>query len=673
MIKEYIFGNPFETESVVNLPKNVQIFKNDLKSFEFGKIEINSSFKCTINLDSEDKIFGLGEQTGGINKRGKIYKSWCTDDPCQTEEKESLYGAHNFIVIYSPYKKTCSAFYFDYPGKLTFDICFTFENKLIISCDIPSLKIFEITPDSENISKIKNYSVLKDVVFQFRTIIGKSYIPGFWAFGYLQSRWGYKSEKDLNEIYENHKKNGLPIDGIFLDIEYMKDYRDFTISKENFPDFKKTIQSLKEKNIHVIPIIDAGIKDCKEDSVDQEGLEKDYFVKRKDGSVFKGAVWPGIAHFPDFMQKDVRKWFGENYKILTDSGIDGFWNDMNEPAIFYSDSGLKNLCNTLSDVIKNIETTQNPTWQMKDAVLNVQNSNEDYSSFYHQVEKNVAGDFVDFEKDGKSYVNHSKIHNLYGYNMTRSAGEYLNKILPQKNLLISRASYIGMHRYSGIWTGDNSAWWSHIELCIKQLPSLNMCGFLYVGCDLGGFNCNTSRELLIRFLQLGVFTPLMRNHACIGTRNQELYAFENVEDFKSILLSHYRLIPYLYKEFVRCAEENDSFFKPLAFEFPEDKIALETEDELLLSNEILICPVYKPNQSGRVVYLPEDMKLVRMNLQNSENNEIPEIVPYKKGFHYINYGLNEVVFFLRNNSSIELVPSALSTAELNSKETVEIK
>ena len=158
-------------------------------------------------------------------------------------------------------------------------------------------------------------------------------------------------------------------------------------------------------------------------------------------------------------------------------------------------------------------------------------------------------------------VRHDQVHNLYGYNMTRAASEGLASIAPGKRfLLFSRSSCIGMHRYGGVWTGDNHSWWSHLLLNLKMLPSLNMCGFLYVGADLGGFNADTSRDLLLRWLALGVFTPLMRNHSGCDTRRQEFYQFEGPEDFRSVIETRYRLIPYLYSEYMKAALNGDMLF-----------------------------------------------------------------------------------------------------------------
>lgn len=215
--------------------------------------------------------------------------------------------------------------------------------------------------------------------------------------------------------------------------------------------------------------------------------------------------------------------------------------------------------------------------------------------------------------------------------MTRSAGEAFERISPDKRILMfSRSSYIGMHRYGGIWTGDNCSWWSHILLNLKMMPSLNMCGFLYTGADLGGFGANTTRDLLLRWLALGVFTPLMRNHAALGTREQEPYQFEHIEDFRNVIGVRYRLVPYLYSEYMKAALNDDMYFKPLAFVYPDDKLARNTEDQLMIGNEIMIAPVYTQNAIGRYVYLPEEMMFVKF-LGNG--NMFQEILP--KGIHYV--------------------------------------
>ena len=635
MVEKYVFGSPFETEAVTaQIP--AKAFAGALAC---GEISVEKGFCYQCQMSDTDVIYGLGEANRGINKRGYRYVSNCTDDPHHTEDKTSLYGAHNFIVVSG---KQHVGLFFDYPATISFDIGYTQQNLLTVSCERADLYLYVITGESAY-----------DVVKQFRKIIGTSYIAPKYAFGFGQSRWGYKTAEDIERVVRGYRDHQLPIDMVYLDIDYMQDYKDFTVNAERFPAFEQFVQKMKAEKIHLIPIIDAGVKIEKGYEIYEEGLEKGYFCKREDGSAFVAAVWPGWTHFPDVLNLDARAWFGGKYELLTSLGIDGFWNDMNEPAIFYSEEGIRALNQAVSDHVKTFGAdamVDNPDaipFEARGILERIQNNPEDYKRFYH----NVNG----------TMIRHDLVHNLYGYNMTRAAGEALRKIAPDKNMLLfSRSSYIGMHRYGGIWTGDNQSWWSHILLNLKMLPSLNMCGFLYAGADLGGFGADTTRDLLLRWLALGVFTPLMRNHTALGTREQECYQFEQIEDFRHVVGVRYRLIPYLYSVYVKAAERGEMYFRPLGFDFPNDRRAVETEDQLLLGDEAMIAPVYTQNVSGRTVYLPEEMKFVKFL---PDGTIYEEILP--QGTHYVEVALNEVPLFIRKGKCIPVVEAAQSVEAID--------
>lgn len=617
MVKRYTYGAALETDAVV------QKINPSKAEPEYGSITANNGFSFEYEMDDKDIVYGLGEANRGINKRGFFYVSNCSDDPVHTENKNSLYGAHNFIVVSG---KQNFGLFLDYPGDVRFDIGYTRQNRLQISCNDANLDLYVIDGDNAY-----------DIVKQFRKIIGKSYIPPKFAFGFGQSRWGYKTEEDFRNVVKNYRKNHIPIDMLYLDIDYMEDYKDFTISKDRFSDFQGFVDDMKADNIHLIPIIDAGVKI--EDGYDiyEEGKKNDFFCKRKDGSDFVAAVWPGWTHFPDFLNPQAREWFGGKYERLTAYGIDGFWNDMNEPAMFCTPEGVEELKGYLREFLNEEDA---PGFTIGEKVGALANNPKDYSRFYH----NVNG----------QKIRHDKVHNLYGYNMTRAAGEAFDKIAPDKRMLMfSRSSYIGMHRYGGIWTGDNQSWWSHILLNLKMMPSLNMCGFLYSGADLGGFGSDTTRDLVLRWLALGVFTPLMRNHSAIGTREQECYQFENIGDFRHVVGVRYRLLPYIYSEYMKAALNDDMYFKPLAFEYPTDSMAAQVENQLMIGNEIMIAPVYTQNALGRYVYLPEEMKFIKFLPDGSLSCEVLE-----KGHHYVDVALNEVPIFVRKGKCIPVVAAA---------------
>ena len=574
MIKKYVYGTPFPTDAVV---LDVQPSTDALPFFETDQ---QGTF--TYSLSENDIVYGLGEQIRGINKRGWQYVSWNYDNPNHHEDARSLYGAHNFIIIHGAV--TFGAF-FDYAGKMEFDIGYTKRSVMQIHAASNNLTVYIITGESE-----------KDIVKQFRKMVGRSYIPPFWAFGYGQSRWGYKTEEDIRTVAKQYQDAGIPLDSIYLDIDYMERYKDFTVDTERFPNLKGLATDMKEQGIHLVPIIDAGVKIEDGYDVYEEGVQNNYFCKNAEGGDFVGAVWPGRVHFPDFLQPKARDWFGKKYAVLTEQGIDGFWNDMNEPAIFYTEDRLADTCAEIEKLTAGNMGIQE-YFAFTGMVAGLNGNIGDYDKFYHNV-------------DGKM-VKHSEVHNLYGMNMTRSAFEALQEISPEKRtLFFSRSSYIGAHRYGGIWQGDNKSWWSHILQSMQQLPALNMAGFLFTGSDTGGFGCDTTEDLMIRWLQYSLFTPLFRNHSADGTREQELYQFSNVEAAGKMIQIRYSLIPYLYSEFLKAALNDEMMFKPLAFDFPDDAMAEQVEDQLLLGNELMIAPIYKQNAQGRYVYLPEEMMLV---------------------------------------------------------------
>ena len=626
MIRKYVYGEPFDTEAVTEKTE----IAGGMPSH--GEICTEDGFSFTLEMDEEDIVYGLGEANRGLNKRGYCYVSNCSDDPHHTEDKRSLYAAHNFIVISG---KENFGLFFDYPAKITFDIGYTRCDVLKVSCETADLNLYVI--EGEN---------AYDIVKQFRGMIGRSYIPPKFAFGFGQSRWGYTTKEDFRKVAEGYRSNQIPLDMIYMDIDYMESYKDFTLNQENFPDFPEFVREMKDQGIRLVPIIDAGVKVEEGYSVYEEGVRNNYFCKREDGSDFVAAVWPGDTHFPDVLNADARKWFGDHYRDLIDQGIEGFWNDMNEPAIFYSREGMEELKEKIRKYAEeDIETI--PVWELGAAVEGAANNPEDYKRFYHNV-------------NGKR-IRHDKVHNLFGYNMTRAAGEAFERIDPDRRfLMFSRSSYVGMHRYGGIWTGDNKSWWSHILLNLKMMPSLNMCGFLYTGADLGGFGADATRDLVLRWLALGVFTPLMRNHSALGTREQECYQFGNTDDFRGIIETRYRLVPYLYSEYMKAALNNDLYFKPLAFVYPEDDFAVRVEDQMMIGNEMMIAPVYTQNAKGRYVYLPERMKFVKFTKDNQFTEEVLE-----KGHHYVEIALNEVPLFIREGKCIPVAKTAQNVESLD--------
>lgn len=630
MVQKYRYGMPVCTDAVT-----AEIDKQEGVP-ECGKVQITDEggFLFTYTMEDDEIVYGLGETVRGINKRGFIYVNQNADQANHLEETRSLYGTHSFIVLAG--SRTIGLF-FDYPGKITFDVGYTKENLLTVACDEANLDLYVITGEGA-----------KEVVKAFRKIIGQSYIAPMWGMGYSQSRWGYVTEEDFRTVVKKHRELHIPLDAVYMDIDYMEQYKDFTVDREKFPDFKAFVEEMGAEHVHLVPIIDAAVKIQEGYDICSEGLENGYFCKDEQGKPYLTAAWPGPTYLPDVLNTKARSWFGDKYRFLIEQGIEGFWNDMNEPAIFFTEKSMERL---RENVNKFSEIPEDDVMRLAGIMdeLTHLTSPEDYKEFYHDIDGMV--------------VRHDRVHNLYGYYMTRAAGEAFERICPKKRMLmVSRSSYIGMHRYGGIWTGDNKSWWSHLLLNIKMMPSLNMCGFLFIGADLGGFGTDTTRDLLLRWLAFGVFTPLMRNHSALGTREQECYQFERTEDFAHVIGVRYRLLPYLYSEYVQAALKNEMYFRPLAFDYPDDSMAKETEDQLMLGEGLMVAPVYTQNATGRYVYLPEDMLFVKFMPDDTLYQEKME-----KGIHFVKVALNEVPMFIKKNHIVPLADSAESVAEMDTK------
>ena len=627
MIQRFSFGHPFPTQSVVlSLPA------------ESGPIPFltpdGSGWQLT--LSEQAAVYGLGEMPRGINKRGWHYIANNTDESRHSEDKLSFYGAHNFLLVRD--SSTCFGLFVDFPGKVYYDIGYSRHDLLSFHTETPDYDLYLLSGGNENA-----------ICREFRTLIGRSYIPPRWAFGLAQSRWGYKTEEDVREVARQYKEHDLPLDMICMDIEYMQDYADFTVNKERFPDLTKLSADLKAQGIRLVPIIDAGVRVDPNDSTCTEGLEKGYFCKKADGTPFVAAVWPGKAYFADFLRPEVREWFGHKYKALTDCGIEGFWNDMNEPSLFYSPERLRAFLDDMAALREKDNIEQEEFFpRVVGGAMGLMNSPADYASFYH-------------EADGRK-VRHDQVHNLYGGSMTRAAGEAFADLRPgQRTLLYSRSSFIGSHRYGGIWLGDNNSSWAQLLANIQMMPSVQMCGFLYSGADLCGFSCDTTPDLALRWLEFGLLTPLMRNHSAVGTRMQEYYRFPEVlPAVRNMIRLRYALLPYLYSEFMKAALENTSYFRPLAFDYPDDPDAREVEDQLLLGEGLMAAPVYVQNAHGRHVYLPEPMKLLRLRAVDDYDEEI-----LPAGHHYIRCALDEMLLFIRPGHIIPVAQPANNTAELD--------
>ncbi|MCK9560882.1 MAG: DUF4968 domain-containing protein, partial [Candidatus Marinimicrobia bacterium] len=309
---------------------------------------------------------------------------------------------------------------------------------------------------------------MKKVLTAYTQLTGRAELPPLWALGYQQSRWSYFPESDVRDLATTFRTKRIPCDVIYFDIDYMDGYRVFTWNKEHFPEPAKMLADLKKDGFKIIPIIDPGVKADSNYLAAREGLAQDLFAKYPDGQVYQGEVWPSWAYFPDFTKAATRAWWGDKLNLLLKDGVAGFWNDMNEPTVW---------------------GTHFP-------------------------------DIVQFDGDGFP-TDHKRIRNVYALEMARATREGLRGHSDQRHFILTRAGFAGIQRYSAVWTGDNVANELHLKLACRMSQNLGLSGVPFVGSDVGGFVGNPSERLYIRWMQMGTFTPLFRQHAAWDTRRKE--------------------------------------------------------------------------------------------------------------------------------------------------------
>ncbi len=498
---------------------------------------------CSKQVQEGESFYGLGDKPDDFNVKGKRFCNWGSDTYGYQKDRDPLY--RNIPFYMGLHRGKAYGILFDNTFKSYFDF----------GSEDPSVASFW-AEGGELCYYFIQGPLLIDVVRQYSQLTGTHTLPPLWALGYHQCRWSYYPESTVKDLADNFRSKQIPCDAIYLDIDYMDGFRCFTWNKEYFPDPKRMIDELKAEGFKTVVIIDPGIKVDDGYWVYLEGIEKGFFCQRGDGPLMEGAVWPGKCNFPDFTNPKVRDWWGGLFEEFVNIGVDGVWNDMNEPAVF------------------GIETFP---------------------------------DDVRHDYDGHP-CSHRKAHNVYGMQMVRATYEGLMKLNPTKRpFTITRSGYAGVQRYAAVWTGDNVATWEHLQIANVQCQRLSISGISFSGSDIGGFTQDSNGELLARWIQLGVFSPLFRTHSAGDTIDQEPWSFgTKYEDvIRKFINLRYQLLPYIYTTFWQCTNDGTPMLKPLVFLDQEDPETPFRQDEFGFGDHLLVCPIAQPGAKGRKVYLPK--------------------------------------------------------------------
>lgn len=524
------------------------------------------ALKMSKKRQRKEVFYGLGDKTCSPDLTGNTFQNWCTDAFGFGRDTDPLYRAVPFY--YGLHQGTAYGIFFDNTFRSHFDFDSAGDGTVVFWAEGGELNYYFLYGPT-----------LTDVARAYARLTGTHDLPPLWALGYHQCRWSYYPHSRVLEIADTFRQLEIPCDAIYLDIDYMDGYRCFTWNLDHFPDPKGLIAALRERGFQTVVMIDPGIKEDPEYAVYRQGVEQGQFLRTADGALAKAPVWPGFCAFPDFTDPKTRAWWGDLYADLycTD-GVSGFWNDMNEPAVFHVHH------KTLPDHV------------------------------LHHYEGHLAS--------------HRKAHNVYGMLMNRASWEGFRRLRPDaRPFLLTRATFSGGQRYAAVWTGDNFSNWEHLAIANVQCQRLAVSGFSFCGTDIGGFAGSADGELFVRWLQLAVFHPLMRVHSmgqhaggdiavteeaqladpALHTTDQEPWSFGEkwTALAKKAIELRYALLPCLYTAMWQNSQDGTPVLRHAAFADADDPKLWDNERDFLFGEHLWISPVVQPKVQRQLVYLPK--------------------------------------------------------------------
>lgn len=495
-------------------------------------------------LQETEHFFGLGDKPCALNLRGKYFSMWGADHYDFHEESDPLYKSIPFFLSLRDGK--AYGLLFDNTCRSYFDFGATDEQVLTFG----------------SFGGLMNYYFIYDrrpldIVAAYTRLTGTPELPPLWALGYHQSKWSYYPDKAVYNLVERFRDLGIPCDAVHLDHHYMEKKEGFTWDKYNFPDAAGMVRSLEEDGVKTVLIVNPGVKINPANPVWAEGLERNYFCRRSEGSLLSEEVWPGLCNFPDFTAPAVRSWWADLFRHdLQEVGVRGLWNDMNEPVIF-----------------------PDRTFPMD----------------------------TRHEYDGMP-CSHEKAHNIYGQCMAEASWLGMKRHAPDRRpFLLSRSGFAGLQRFAATWTGDNRSNWEHLKLANFQCQRLAASGISFAGADAGGFMGHPTPELFCRWMQMAAFHGLFRNHSSGEFGGQEPWVFgqEATAYVKAAIEGRYRLLPYIYTQFHRYVETGMPVLRSLALQCFENRDTYWRGAEYFFGDHLYIVPIHEPQEGGRFLYIPE--------------------------------------------------------------------
>ncbi|MEO1717047.1 MAG: TIM-barrel domain-containing protein [Planctomycetota bacterium] len=498
----------------------------------FGEIE--GRFVSSVEIEPGTSLYGTGQAAGDLLRNGRRTEHWNTD-AFGYQDDSPLYTSHPWVLAV---RDDGSAF-----GVLadsTHRVFIDLTDGIRFESEGPAHPVIVIDGDSP-----------QEVVTRLGAITGTITMPPKWAIGYHQCRYSYYPDTRVKEIAQGFRDRSIPCDVIWMDIDYMEGFRSFTFDPEKFPDPAELNAWLDERGFANTWMINPGIKNESGYFVYDQGTEIDAWVKTADGETYIGNVWPGNVVFPDYTMAEVREWWGTLYEDYMAMGIDGVWNDMNEPTTFIRD--------------ENNEIVEATTFP----------------------ESNLYRADADLGGPGT----HAKYHNVYGMMMIKATREGVMAANPDKRpFVLSRANFMGGHRYGATWTGDNTSNWFHVDTSIPMTLNLGLSGQPFAGPDIGGFIDAGTPEMFARWMGFGALLPFARGHTQTGNIDKEPWSFgpEVEATSRRAIERRYRLLPYFYTLFEESSRTGMPIARPTFFADPADQRLRDEDDSFLIGSDVLV-------------------------------------------------------------------------------------
>ena len=599
------------------------IVQQDARPIRFD----GDAFRVYKAMPLDEHYFGLGDKTGPLDRRDEAFTLWNTDAYRFQESTDPIYKSIPYFIAFRGGR--AAGVLLDNTWRTSFDF----------GKESPGVCSFGAVAGPLDYYVFYGPSP-KQVVETYAWLTGTPPLPPLWALGFQQSRYSYMSQARVLEVASRLRADSIPADAIYLDIDFQEKNRPFTVNTIAFPDFSGMIAQLHAENFHVVAITDLHIANLPASGYYpyDSGIAGDHFVKNPDGSVYTGRVWPGPSVFPDFTRRETRAWWGTLYRDLRHSGVDGFWNDMNEPSIF--------------------------------------------DSATHTMPENIVHR-IDESGFAPRTATHAEIHDVYGMENSRATFDGLKSLDPDaRPFVLTRATYAGGQRYAATWTGDNSSSWNHLRFTTPMLENLGLSGFAFSGADAGGYAGTPTPELLTKWLEVAAFQPIDRDHAEKGKGDQEPWVGGPEQEAirRHFIETRYQLMPYLYTLADEASRTGLPMVRPLFLEFPNaapDGHPIDTDlaaaGEFMLGPDLLIAPSpYPDEQDPYIVEFPSSgwynyWTGERILLPVSTTAAIPDplAVPDREAQFSVRVAseLSQLPVFVRAGSILPIAPVVRSTAD----------